>query len=276
MRNLTLVASAWRRGSRKGKSPSIQPLEMTVATELTADEIAIFEEISKLGRDLNQSSLKITGNMGDPRFISVILFRRLWGHHQGFKLLWDAELGIESATILRSGIEATICIAANFKMQEDFARLIREDAAFTLGKQTRLYQEIGADDLVTKAKENTAPLLEGVKAGEKPGKLDWKSLAESGKLPQLYRDYINLSGVSAHITGLSVMRGVVGAEENDGKDVLLQNKWSALDRVHHYRGMACATLTACHFHSRMIDDDENFAKADDLVRVMNELSKAWI
>jgi len=110
-------------------------------------------------------------------------------------------------------------------------------------------------------------LQAGFVEGEKAVRLDWKSLAEAGGQPLLYNFYKMLSGVSSHVTGLSLIRGVGDAETEK-----MQATLHALDGRNYFNIMAGATLHGTLIQAGIIDDEACANAALSLVDRMNELS----
>lgn len=239
--------------------------------EVTAEELAIYEEISRIGESLWEVSLGISGLNSDPKMFSIMLFKRLWSNHRGFTLLWNNGLQLEADIVLRSGVEAAICIAANHRMGDMFVTMMRGDAAFTVQGQIKRLRASGEEQRAREGEEALAGLMKGLPDGCKPAKLNWRELAESGGYPQMYEQHRMLSGVSSHVTGLSVLNGVVSGEKSEE----LQDEWRDLTRKMHLMMMAGATLHGALVHAQMIGDDALLAVASALVDRMNALSWKW-
>lgn len=199
-----------------------------------------------------------------------MLFKRLWSNHRGFTVLWNSELNIESDIVLRSGLEAAICIAANFKLRDDFVCLMHRDAAATLQGQIKWHRDNADSETVRDFEATLRNLQARFPAGTKAAKLDWKSLAEQGGVPQLYGFHRMLSGVSSHVSGLSVLRGVTGEGMAE-----LQVELRGLTRKIHLMMMAGATLKGSMLHAGMIEEDAQVEAALALTNRMNALSKSW-
>ncbi len=234
--------------------------------ELTQAELAIYDEISRLAIGLWDASKNVSGLNTDPKMFSIMLYKRLWSNHRGFTILWNEGLLLEADIVLRSGIETAICIAANFRTGADFIQLLRRDAAHTLQGQIKLHRANGEHDLVKEGEETLRDLQKRFGPGEKAERLNWKSLADQGQVPQLYDFHRMLSGVSAHVTGLSVLRSLAG----EGADAL---------RLHtkkmHLMMMAGATLQASMIHAGMIGDVSNVEAASELTDRLNAISLSW-
>lgn len=235
----------------------------------TADELALYDEISQTAEGLWAKSTQISGLNTDPKMFSIMLFKRLRSHHRGFTLLWNERLYTDADILLRAGIEAAICIAANFELRERFVAMMRSDAAFTLTGQIKLHRAAGDRDLVRDGEATLRDLQRGLSS--KAAKLDWADLAEQGKIPQLYTWHKMLSGVSSHITGLSLLRGVV----SDDQSTQLQSELKALTRKMHLMMMAGATIQGSILHAGMIDDADTVEHALSLMNRMSALSWDW-
>ncbi len=241
-------------------------------TVLTNEELAIYDEISRLGASLWDASIKLVGQNRDPKMFSVMLFKRLWSNHRGYTLLHNNAFSLEADIILRSGLEAAICIAANYQLRDEFVVLMRQDTAFTLQGQIKMNREEGANDLVKDGEATLRQLQAEIPEGSKPARLQWKTLAEQGKVPQLYSFYRMLSGVSSHVTGMSLLKGVV---DKDGGGENVQNELRNLSRKMHLMMMAGATLQGSMLHAGMIGENEHARTARSLVDRMNVISTAW-
>ena len=236
----------------------------------TTEELAIFDEVSALGQKLWDRSKQVDGLTTDPKMLSVMLYRRLWSNHRGYIVLYKERLNLESDIILRSGLEAGICIAANFRLREHFVALMRADAAFTVAGQIKLHRADGDADMVREGEANLRMLTQGLPNGMKPAKLDWATLASHGGVDRLYGFYRMLSGISSHVTGVSLLRGVV-VDDSDS----LQQQWTQIGRKMHPMMMAGATLQGSLIHGGMLDDDEIVRSALELTGRMNVISLEW-
>lgn len=234
----------------------------------TPDELSLYDGVSGIASSLWAKSTEISGLNSDPKMLSIMLFKRLWSHHRGFTLLWNAKLYTEADILLRAGLEAAICIAANFELRESFVSLMRSDAAFTVMGQIKLHRAAGDTELVRNAEAALRDLQAGLSA--KAAKLEWATLADQGKVPQLYAWHRMLSGVSSHVTGLSILRGVISDSSEE-----LQDELRALTRKMHLMMMAGATLHGSMLHAGMIDDAEAVEATSKMMDRMNALSWAW-
>lgn len=147
---------------------------------------------------------------------------------------------------------------------------MKRDAAFTLQGQIKSHRDAGDTEMVRGTEEALRPLLAGLPNGVKAAKLDWKALAATGKVPMLYSWHRMLSGVSSHVTGLSILTGVSG-EGFDDKQEKLKN----LARKMHLMMMAGATLQGSMCHAGMIDAQRELEDALALTDRMNALSWEW-
>lgn len=240
--------------------------------EPTVEELALCDEISALGAALWDSSLRVEGASSDPKMFSVMLFKRLWSHHRGFVLLWNNRLHLEADILLRAGVEAAICLAANHRIKNEFVSLMRRDAAFTVKSQGKRFRADGDHTEAAQADEALQAILKQMPEGEKPEKLSWESLAAQGQVPTLYSWHRMLSGLSAHVTGVSVLRDVVTDSHSEG----LQEELHALTRKMHLMMMAGATLQGAAIHAHMIGDLAQSQVADRLTSRMNAVTMAWL
>lgn len=240
--------------------------------ELSTDEKAIFDEITALGVDAWNLTQKVEGLNTDPKMFSVMIYRRLWSNHRGFAHLWNENLRLEASIILRSGLEAAICIAALSALGSEFLELMRKDAAFTVLRQSKKLREDGEEKAASVAEEHLAMLLKPLPEGTKPASLNWKDLADVGGVPQFYSTHRMLSGTSSHVTGLSIITGII----SDGQSEDLQNKLSGIQGRMHPLSMAGAALHGTALHSQMIGSAELLERANGLIEKMNSLSDGWV
>lgn len=236
----------------------------------TSEEKALFDDISHLANWLWEKSTTIEGMTTDPKMFSIMLFKRLWSNHRGYAHLWSNYFQLESDIILRSAIEAAICLAANLHLREEFVLLMRRDAAFTLQGQIKSHRDANDNDMVRGTEEALRPLLAGLPDGVKAAKLNWKALASTGKVPLLYNWHRMLSGVSSHVTGLSILPGISGEGFDDQQEELKN-----LTRKMHLMMMAGATLQGSMCHAAMIDAKTELEAALVLMDRMNTLSWEW-
>ena len=240
--------------------------------EITTDEYTIYNEISHLGESLWSASKEVVALNSDPKMFSIMLFKRLWSNHRGYTILHNNALSLEADIILRSGLEAAICIAANYQLRDDFVNLMRRDVAFTLKGQIKVHRNAGAYDLVKDGEAELRRLVAGFPEGIKPARLDWKLLADRGQVSHLYDFHRMLSGVSSHVTGMSVLKGIVGA---DGDGSGAQDELRILSKRIHLMMMAGATLQGSMLHAAMIDNEQHYQSAKRLVGRMNVISTTW-
>lgn len=247
--------------NRKGSDMSSGP---------TQDEIALFHEITSLTNKIWNLSRQVSGTIADPKFVSVVLFRRLRSNHKGYAVLWENGFQIEGEIIVRAAVETAICIAANSRMGDEFPRLMRRDAAATLLGQIKLYRDVEDIEMIKSSEAAVRYLQAGFREGEKALKLDWKSLAEAGGQPLLYNFHKMLSGLSSHVTGISLIRGIGDAEIEKMQAVLY-----GMSTRNYFNMIAGATLHGTLIHSGMIDDAGCAEEALSLVKRMDALSFDW-
>ena len=244
--------------------------DSVMSTGPTQDEAALFDDISALAEKVWDISKEISGKITDSKFISVVLFRRLRANHRGYAVLWHNGCQTEGEIVVRAAVETAICIAANFRIGDEFPRLMRRDAAATLQGQIKLYREAGDTEMVKSSEAALSYLQAGFAEGEKAVKLDWKSLAEAGGQPLLYNFHKMLSGLSSHVTGLSLIRGIGDAETEEMQAIL-----HGMSKRNYFNMMAGATLHGTLIQLGMIDDAGLAAEALSLVKRMDVLSMGW-
>ena len=237
---------------------------MTDAT--TSSEMAIFDDITELAKSALSASSSIDGSISDPKVVSTALFRRLIGHHVGFEVLWKLGLQLEADIILRSGIEAAICLAANAKLPELFGQLLRSDAAYTLKSQIKMYHN--DDDM--EAARQAESVLRDLQNDQKAAALNWRALATQGDVARFYDWYKNLSGVSSHVSGVSIMKDIQNRKVADAQEILRQH-----GQKMHYMMMGIATLQGSIFHARTINEPELLERSAAIAERMNKVSSDW-
>ena len=239
-------------------------------TEPTPDEMRLYNEINVLGLRLSASTKGLRGSTTDPRMFSAALFSRLRSNHRGYTILWKKRQSLEADIILRSAVETAICIAANHKLRHGFVAMMKQDAAFTIQGQIKTLREGNDADMVRYGEKVLRDMKAAMPQGAKAAKLDWKALAEHGEVPILYRFHRMLSGVSSHVTGLSILRSMTNEtlapkhQELDG-----------IERRMHLMMMATAMLHGAMFHASLLDVDEEVAQAATLMIKLDESSIDW-
>lgn len=149
---------------------------------------------------------------------------------------------------------------------------MRQDAAFTLTRQIKMHRANDAGELVSTGEGVLRDLIATLPDGFRAAKLDWRDLAEKGEVPQLYDWHQMLSGVSSHVTGLSVLRDVVNSGE---KMLSLQARLHGLTNKMHLMMMAGATLQGSLIHAGMIENEQLAGQALELTHRMNVISADW-
>lgn len=238
--------------------------------ENTTEELALFDDISSHAASLWDRSGQLEGLMTDPKMFSALLFGRLWSNHRGYVVLWKHGLQLESDIILRSGIEASICLAANFELREKFVELMHGDAIFTLKGQIRMHRDEGSLDMVRDGEAVLRDVQARFPPGSKPARLNWRGLAQDGRVPHLYAWHKMLSGHSSHVTGASILTSAAPANGSDPAAEL-----GPLQRKMHLMMMAGATLQGSLRHAGMLNDQELTGAAVALLGRLGDLSWHW-
>lgn len=241
---------------------------MTDAT--TSSEMAIFDDITELAKSALAASSSIDGSISDPKVVSTALFRRLIGHHVGFEVLWKLGLQSEADIILRSGLEAAICLAANAKLPELFGQLLPSDAAYTLQSQIKMYRNDNDMEAVRQAEGVLRDLQKAIGPDQKAAALNWRALATQGDVARFYDWYKNLSGVSSHVSGMSIMRDIQNREVADAQELLRQ-----YGQKMHYMMMGIATLQGSIFHASTINEPELLKRSAAIAERMDKVSFDW-
>jgi hypothetical protein len=238
--------------------------------ESTIDELSLFNDITAHASSLWDKSRDATGRSDDPKMFSIMLFKRLWSNHRGYIILWNSNLQTESDIVLRSGIEASICLAANYELRDKFVQLMHGDAIFTLKGQIKMWRDEGSLDMVSQSEAVLRDVQSRFRGDTKPTRLNWKSLAEQGKVPDLYGWHRMLSGLSSHVTGASVLTAVAPA---DGPNPAAE--LGPLQRKMHLMMMAGATLQGCLRHGGMLDDEPALTETVALLTRLGDVSWKW-
>jgi len=238
----------------------------------TDEELAISVEISGLGESLWVRSEKVTGPFSDRKMLSVLIYRRLWSNHRGFVQLWRNGLSTEADIILLSGLEAAISIAANRTLGADFGIMLRQNAAFTVMEQIRTHRDNNDGDQVAENEEILRGLVAGLPEGVKAAKLDYMTLAREGGVPRLYEWYRQLSSVSSHVTGVSIIYGGADDAEKVNK---MRARWRELSNRMRPMMMCSATLTGSLHHAEVIGSAGHLDAARELADRMHEISRHW-
>lgn len=233
--------------------------------EATSDELTLFDDVTALGASLWAKCKGVEGLSTDPKMFSIMLFKRLWSNHRGYTVLWHHRLQLEGDIILRSGIEASICIAANHEMGAKFIELLHGDAISTLKGQIKVHRKQDNLEMVRECESVLRDLEDRFRGGSKPKHLDWKELADKGGVPHLYTWHKMLSGLSSHVIGASIM----SAAANPSTDL------NPLQRKMHLMMMAGATLHGSLRHTGMLNDGLGVEETVTLLNRLGDLSWKW-
>lgn len=218
---------------------------------MVAEDAILFNETNRLGTALWAKTLEAEGLNNDPKMVSCTLYKRLWSHHRGYALLYKDGLVVESDTLLRSSIEAAICLCANFHTEGGLWTQLKQDALHTLTAQIKQAREINDKELERDGEKARRWLASRMEPDTKARKMEMKDLADDGKVPMLYRFYRGLSGTSSHVTGLSIMRGVVTRDEPN-----MQEAWTDFTQKTHHLWQIAAVLQGSFCHALLLDDDD--------------------
>jgi hypothetical protein len=161
---------------------------------------AALGEIAVIGNSLGEATLTVEGVGDDPKVISTLLYWRATGHFRTFTMLWHADQILECEIILRSSIEVAICLANLDIRRGAFISELTDDVSATMTGQVKMMRKaqfafseaIAADwaqELASKGK-----------------RLDLEALAKQAGVDDLYAYHRVLSGIAAHITGVSICR----------------------------------------------------------------------
>ncbi len=84
---------------------------------MVADDAILFNKTNRLDEALWAKTVRTEGLKSGPNMVSCTRYKRLWSHHSGYALLYKNGLVVESDTLLRTLIEAAVCLCANFQTE---------------------------------------------------------------------------------------------------------------------------------------------------------------
>jgi hypothetical protein len=214
--------------------------------ELPSREIEFLSDLSNFGAELSRHSSTLAETVGTPKAVSLMLYQRLWGNYRAFETLKDSGHLLEANIIIRTAIEAAICLAANEKMGGGFYSLLLGDLAATLKKMVKLWRSLDATELVSAYEAQ----LRSPPAGtpDQPKTFIWEELAETAGQSVLYDRHRWLSATSAHVTGISLMRGVTVGEGSEE----LQAQWLGIEGTSSPLFMGCVFMFGAKLHAHVI------------------------
>lgn len=233
--------------------------------KLPNNENEFLAALMDFGRDLSRYSNTLAEQVGTPRAVSLMLYQRLWSNFRAFDALWSAGCMLEAQIIIRTAIEAAICLAANEKLQGDFYAMLLGDLAATLKKMVKLWRSIDAPDLVSKYEARLRSLPAGTP--DQPSAFIWEALAKATGNQLLYDRHRFLSATSAHVTGISLMRGVTAGEEAEK----LQIEFQEIDKQSAPLFMGCVFMFGARVHAHVVAAGALAGTADALNGRLREL-----
>lgn len=232
--------------------------------------ITVANQLGEIGTDLWKFSVPLEGWSSDPRMFSVMLYQRAWSNFKGFTLLWANHLNLESEILLRSCIEATICLRNLEVRREMFVADLRRDAADTLNGQMKLYSALGGDNLAAEAKAASAAFSQDQATGMTPKRLQLEKLAAATGSDIFYQQYKALSGTSAHVTGMSLITNV--ADAADGRAADEKAKADRETKREHALMVMCLTMhAASEAHATMVGHGESSARLSAMEATMEDI-----
>ncbi len=216
----------------------------------------LLDQFGELGAEIHGHTKDMQGESDDPAIVGAILFNRAWGHFRSFSLLWRNRLSLDADVVLRNCCEAAICLANLEKRPADFIADLRSDAAHTLERQIAMWKTIkGTDDLVRNAERHLTEIFgAGQPNSKKFNRLDLSSLAKQADADILYRFYQSTSGMTAHITGLSLLFHV--AEDGSAEALALHNQRREKQRAQSVMSMCIVGGVAMHASCRLLSLSE--------------------
>jgi len=205
-----------------------------------------------------------------PEGVSTMLYTRLWSNHGAYLTLWKAGHRLEADIILRSAVEAAICLAANKVLGKAFYPLILADLATTLKTRASQFRSAGSTRLAQEAEELRQRLMPRTEG--KRGYLNWSVLAEASGHPELYDLHQHLSSSAAHVAAYSMMRGVTG---EDGTLAAQHAELAVIEGARHPVFMANATLLGATMHAEVAGAAEFLARSQTLISRSNQVTSNW-
>lgn len=197
--------------------------------------------------------------------IATLIFFRLNTHIRAFQRLWADGFPVECDMLLRAALEATICIVAAENLGDELVDLLSSDAASGLSRSIRQWRDRNHDGLVKGAEAELRKTFGHRRAdGGKHRQIDVHELASRCGVQFMADRHRDLSSISVHVTGVSVMRAL--DREGRADDEL----FTRLDQV---REMLLTVVVACRSINAMAGGDAASA-IEDLRRQVHELGLA--
>ena len=230
----------------------------------------VYDQLGRLAERLWISSKQIETQPSDPRTVSNQLFKRLVHNRRAFSLLWQGRLTTDAEVILRTAIEAAICLANNAARPTEFYEALRSDAARTLRGQIPIWAsvdpELGEDaradhDQIFGARNPNGKHWDG---------LDFKLLAERANISKLHDWHRTLSGTAAHVTGISLITDSLIVGDADHAELIAESRRRR--RRLSLTWMAGVMQISCRSHAITLGLNDFVAEADELTATLNKLS----
>ncbi len=112
----------------------------------------------------------------------------------------------------------------------------------------------------------------GDRIPENPSVFNWQMLAERGGQLRLYEWHRMLSATSAHVTAISLLRGVVPV---DGDDDSLRDQLLSIDGSKGPMKLAATSMIGAKLHAQNLLAKPFMEKAAELEGRLNNLSMRW-
>lgn len=237
-----------------------------------AEWTSLLDQFGSLGSEIHSKTSEMQGQSDDPVVVATILFNRAWGHFRSFGLLWRNRLSLDADIVLRNCCETTICLANLQKRPSEFVADLRSDAADTLKRQIAMWKKVsGSEDLVRDAERHLTEIFGGTDAGmRKHQRLQLATLATQGDIDILYRFYQSTSGMTSHITGLSLLFHV--AEDGSEAALALHNQRREKQRAQSVMSMCVVMGVAMCAYCRLLSLPE-LAEAERLSLIGHAIGK---
>ncbi len=177
--------------------------------EANAAWFAIAEKTSDaLNRCVARAMESVRGTSASPKVIATLIAARAAGNFQGALLLLSRGMVVESRTLVRSCVEASICLAALYDTPDEFSDLLKIDDHSSRRSQAKFILD---HKLVSDGAELDR-LQALVRTLEKGSNLPIRKLAEAGAYSKLYLYYKMLSHDAAHISARALRRHMLSSD----------------------------------------------------------------
>lgn len=212
------------------------------------------------------------GQALDVPMLSAKLYGRAWSNFRAFCLLQNNHFSVESQIVLRSCVEATICLANLAKRGEAFVDDLRSDAAATLRGAQGILRSMGAEEDARVIEEHNRNIFGARREdGARHATLNMEALATEADAPHLYRTYRRISGLTAHVTGASITAFQIDQDNEPAARERHRQQQVRASRIALVDAIA-TLIQAMMNHAVIVGDDENLAVASAFSTTFQALS----